>query len=207
MILSLLLACTGDEPVLVIPDDLAALAANTAPLPDNESETFMTAWGEEYEYDWVHGQGFIHAPLVDVWLAFQDLEVVVDRAVVAEYTLRSDTNPDYDVSFQVDNVVYDLVTVAYTMEWRESLLAGTADAPEVVGIRFELISEPTVISQMVGSIILTETADGNTHLDVVEQIIALQRGPDPIVAYVEDLFEDAVAFSHGDPLPERTAPE
>jgi hypothetical protein len=208
VILTLLLACTGDsEDVLVIPDDLAPLETNTATAPADGAEAFQTVSGEEYEYDWVHGQGYIHASVDQVWLAFQDLEVVVDRAAVAEYSMTSDTNQDYDISFQIDNTVHDLITVEYVREWRESVVGGTAEEPEVIGIRFEKISGTEVIEEMVGSIILTATEDGHTHLDVVEQIIALQRGPEPILQYIEDLYEDALAFAHGDPLPERTAPQ
>jgi len=204
VILLLTLACTGDEEVLVFPEGLAALAVNTAPLPADQAEAFETVWGEEYEYDWVHGQGYIHASVADVWAALQDLEVVVDRSAVHEYSFTGEGSDDFDVSFQVYNTVYDILTVEYVREWRESAVAGTVDAPEVVGIRFEKIEGSEVIEQMVGSIILTETDDGHTHLDVVEQMIALQRGAAPIVQYVQHLYEDAKAFAHGDPLPERS---
>jgi hypothetical protein len=210
VILLLTLACTGDDEPLVFPAGLAALATNTAPLPDDESETFHTVSGEEYEYDWVHGQGYIHASLADVWLAFQDLEVVVDRAAVHEYDFTGESDAAFDVSFQVHNLIYDLVTVEYERDWRESVVAGTIDAPEVVGIRFEKLETTEgldVIPLMVGSVILTETDDGNTHLDIVEEMIALQRGPEPILQYIEDLYDDARAFSKGETLPERSAPE
>ncbi len=60
---------------------------------------------------------------------------------------------------------------------------------------------------MVGSVILTATEDGHTHLDVIEHLRALQRGAEPIREYVEDLYEDALAYAHGEPLPERSPVE
>jgi len=211
VILLLTLACTGaDVEPLVFPEGLAALATNTAPLPANEAEAFETVSGEEYEYDWVHGQGYIHAPLADVWLAFQDLEVVVDRAAVHEYGFTGRTDDAYDVSFQVYNLIHDLVTVEYERDWRESVVSGTIDAPEVVGIRFEKLETTEgldVIPMMVGSVILTATESGYTHLDIVEEMIALQRGPAPILQYIQDLYDDAMAFSKGEPVPERSPPE
>ena len=207
MVLRLSIACTGDsEEVLVFPDGLAALATNTASAPADGAEDFQTVWGEEHDHDWVHGQGYIHAPVGDVWAAFQDLEVVVDRAAVHEYDWTPDTNAEYEVSFQVHNTVLDILTVEYTREWRQSTVAGTSDAPEVVGIRFEKIEGSAVIEQMVGSVILSETDDGHTHLDIIEEMVALQRGAEPIVQYVEHLYEDARAFAHGEALPERTPP-
>jgi len=151
----------------------------------------------------VHGQGFIHAPVDAVWEAFQDLEVVVDRAAVSEYSMTPDTDPRFDVSFQVRNLVEDIVTVEYVREWRESLLHSDDDGAELVAIRFEKIEGAEVIELMVGSVILTGTEEGHTHLDVVEHLVALQRGAEPILACVEDLYEDARAFSHGEALPER----
>ncbi len=130
MFLLLTFACTGDEELLVFPEGLAALAVNTAPLPDGEAETFEAVWGEEYEYDWVHGQGYIHAPVSEVWLAFQELDVVVDRAAVHEYGFTGESDPDFDVSFRVHNRIYDLVTVEYERDWRQSIVGGTLEAPE-----------------------------------------------------------------------------
>lgn len=197
-----LLACQPELPD--IPEGLAPLAENTAPLPDSEGIEVVT--GEDGDVDWAHAQALIDADIDAVWLAFQDHDVVVDRAVVSEWTVTPDTNADYDVSFQVDNVVHDILTVEYTREWRQSAVHETEDGLELVGVRFEKIEGTDVIDVMAGSILLSATEDGQTRLDMVEQLVALQRGSEPLQAYLEDLFEDARAHAHGEPLPER-APE
>ncbi|MCP4921846.1 MAG: hypothetical protein GY913_33515 [Proteobacteria bacterium] len=197
-----LLACQPELPE--IPEGLAPLADNTAPLPDSEGIHVVS--GEDGDVDWAHAQGLIDADVATVWAALQEHEVVVDRAVVSEWSVVEDTDADYDVSFQVHNTVNDILTVEYTREWRQSVVHETEEGAELVGIRFEKIDGTDVIDVMVGSVILSATEDGQTRLDMVEQLVALQRGPEPLVAYLEDLFEDAQAHSHGEPLPER-APE
>ena len=198
------MACSSGTELPEIPDNLAPLAANTAPAPAEGEEGFLTVSGEEFDYDWVHDQGFIHAPVDAVWEAFQDLEVVVDRAAVSEYSMVPYDDSRFDVSFQVRNLVEDILTVEYVREWRQSLLHSSDEGAELVAIRFEKTEGAEVIEMMVGSVILTGTDEGHTHLDIVEHLSAMQRGAEPIVAYVEDLYEDARAFSHGEPLPERS---
>ena len=196
-----LLACSPELPE--IPEGLVPLDENTAPLPDSEGIEIVT--GEDGDVDWAHAQALIDADVETVWLALQDHDVVVDRAVVAEWTVTEDTNADFDISFQVDNVVHDILTVEYKREWRQSLVHEGDDGPELVGVRFEKIEGTDVIDVMTGSIILSND-EGRTRLDMVYQLVALQRGAEPLVEYWEDLYEDARAHAHGEPLPER-APE
>jgi len=192
-----LLACADELPP--IPDGLVALEDNSASFPADEGLNLLS--GEEDDYDWVHAAGRIDAPVAEVWAAIQVEDVFIDRRQVAEWSITTDTEPEYDVSMVVHNIVHDVITVEYDTAWRQSLVYGPKDDMELVAVRFEKIDGTDVIERMVASLHLEKVDEETTHWSFVEHLKALQRGPEPIVIFAEDLFDETLMTLNGEELP------
>jgi hypothetical protein len=202
--LLLAIACS-DEPEYIVPEGLEALEDNLATLPADGSETIDIVSGQADDYAWVHGMGYVHAPIEEVWAAVQDSDVVMDRRAVTSWTRTDDTAPDYDVSFTMHHVVEDIVTVEYDLEWRQSLLLITPEeGEEIVACRYEKTGGSELIQLLVGSLLLHRVDDELTSMELVEHMAAPQDPEDRVARYVGDLHTDMVAFVHDEPLPEYT---
>ena len=196
MLIQILFACGEELPP--IPDGLAELEPNTASFPSEPGLDVVS--GEEDDYDWVHAAGLVDAPVSEVWAAIQVEDVFIDRRQVNEWAVTHDTEDEYDVSFVVHNTVHDVITVEYDTAWRQSQVYVTEDS-ELVAVRFEKIDGTDVIERMVASLHLEEV-DGQTRWSFVEHLKALQRGPEPIVIFAEDFFDETVLTLEGEDLPD-----
>lgn len=203
-----LTGCFGNEST-EFPSGLEPLdGMNRAPRPDLDAngvlpETVSFARGETNEWEWVHGRGFVKAPLGETWLAFQDPEVVIDRREVDEWQVDENVEPGFDRSFVVHNTVHDFITVNFDMTWRQSVVEGDEAAPEVVAIRFQKTFGTVFITILRGSVVLRSAPedDGITEIELVEHIDAAQGGADTIQSYLTDLHASVVARVHGRALP------
>jgi hypothetical protein len=177
----------------------ASEPAGTATDPHPEALELLTGQGEGYE--WVHAKGFVKRPIDEVWAAFQDPEVVVDRRKVARWTVARDVDSSIDVSFVVGNTVEDVVDVFFEITWRQSAVEGTSAEPERVAMRFDKTFGTVFIETLRGSIELTPVDDGTTRVSMIEHLQAAQGGIDNAVTFLRDLHGSVAARAAARPLP------
>ncbi len=202
---SLLVGC-GD-PTLAFPEGLEPLdPVNLASLPEGspddpypEEANVVLSQGEGYGV--AHLAGYLHASAREAWAALQVPEVLVDRREVDAWEV-TELPPDgvYDVLLDVQNVVYDVITVTYDETW------GFGDVSEDQGVwaaRWAKTGGSTVIALLEGSAVLADVADGVATVELMQHLDALQVDPAATsAARLRDMFDDLVACVHGDPLPE-----
>lgn len=200
-----LLGCDSDE-ATEFPDGLAPLEESTAPAPDPidgdpfpEDVRFVV--GTEDEYSWAHGRGFVHKPLSETWAAMRDPEVCVDRREVDEWSVENDIEKEYDFSYRIHNIVNDIITVEFDITWRQGVVEGDLDKPELVGARFQKTFGTTFIELLSGSVVARAKDENTTELEFVEHLRATGKGSETVQSYLRDYFASIVAKAHGKPLP------
>lgn len=190
------------------PDGLEPLEDCSPGFPggeDNTPESINTAGGEDEENDWYwgHACGYVHADVDQVWAALQDADVVVDRRRVSEWEVtETDREPDYDVSFRVHNLVEDLLTVEYDIDWRQGIWEQDDDGVvESVAIRWQKTEGVAIIEVIQGSIVIQQVDEGVTSIEIVEHVKAPQFSGDEVEQFTIDLYGSMLAWLDGDPLP------
>lgn len=201
---TLLIACGGGEqpfePGFEPLEDLRveAPAADGGTLP----EAFAIATGtDDAGMHWGHLRGFVHGPLVDVWAAYQQADVVVDRRRVAEWGGTAVDEPDADFAQDIDHRVEDIITIEYVVRWRHAAV-GDLDAPDKVSMRWQKTEGGALIETLRGSVALLPTDDPDiTEVQSIEHLKAPRTGPEEVEGLLTDVWADVVAFTHGRPLP------
>lgn len=202
---TLLSGCFGNE-VTEFPEGLEPLGESTVTGPGTESDPFP----EEYELllvndgrvSEIHGRGYIHAPIAEVWDAFQEPAVGADRRTDSGWSSETIEDEAYDASYLVHHTVVDIVTVEWGVTWRHGLIEGTYEAPELVAIRWRKTEGSTLINRIDGSILLRPVDDGQyTEIELVYQAAATGSGPDTYLRYMQDIYDDALATVNGEELP------
>jgi hypothetical protein len=127
--------------------------------------------------------------------------VNVDRRRVDRWSWSSAENRNCDVSYIIHNAVEDIVTVEFDVTWCHGLVEGRSDAPEVVGIRFQKTDGSDFIDSMVASVTLYALEEDITAIECIEHLDAIMVGPEDVTATLSDLHASAVAWVHGEPLP------
>lgn len=146
------------------------------------------------------GNGYFHADLATVWKAFATPEIVADQGA-DELTFRGDSEPEYQVSFVVHNVVHDVITVAWDVTWREIASKGTREAPEEVRVRWQKTEGTGFIETFEGSVGLFRVAPGVTRLELVQRIEAHGQTIDETVRGSRSLYDRVVTAIHTAPAP------
>ena len=90
-----------------------------------------------------------------------------------------------------------MVTVEWDVEFRATTLE-----PGFAAMRAEKTEGSEVIELLAFSLVLEEIRPGVVRWDYVQHLRALQGGSEPAESYALDLYNDAVAVVHGQPLPE-----
>lgn len=198
-----LVACVPPPPV-VPPEWAAPLEEeNLAPVPTSDDgeahpEAIETVHGDTGTYLWAHGRGFLHAPLAEVAEALRDPDVCVDRREVTSWTVEHDVDPDAPVSFRVDHVVENVVTVRFTTLWRQG---SVGDDPTVYGRALK--TEGTeFIATLEDSVVLRPVSGDVTAVELMRHREAVMGGPAETAQYLTDLFESLRARVRGEALPE-----
>lgn len=198
-----LAGCFGDVET-VFPDGLEPLEATRA-LPFDEGscpEGPNLAQGEREAHAWVHLRGCLPGTLSEVWSVLRTPEVTVDRRAVDTWSVTLDTDPTYAFSYTVANEVKRVITVNYELAWRQDVVTGSLDAPEVVAARWQKVRGSEVISLLEGSFVAKPRGDDAVELEVVYRQDGAFRDKDAILAYVRDFFASALAVTRGEPLPD-----
>ena len=197
--------CFGEE-VSEFPEGLEPLGENMLAGPgtadDPTPEAYEVMGTEGGRFDLVLGRGYIHAPLAQVWAAYRDPAVGADRRTSPDWSSTPIPDTEYDDSYVVHHVANDVITVEWDVTWRHGLVMGTAEEPELVAIRWQKTGGSTLIRVIEGSLLLRPAGDGSvTEVELVYHASAIGAGLDTFERYMQDIFNDAVATTHGDPLP------
>lgn len=197
----LLGGCFGNERT-EFPPGLEPLEPNLAPSPgDDAPEVLAFTRGERGDLAWSHARGFVRADLETTWAAMQVREVSVDRRKVARWTIEENVEPEYEVSYRVHNEVDSIITVRFDITWRQGLIEGTAESPELVAIRYQKTDGTVFISNLSGSILARSLGDV-TELELVEHLDASNgAGHEEIESFLNDYYGSLLAAAHGRPLP------
>lgn len=205
LVLSLLCACSGgkDADTAPIPDTLAPLTDAVPDCPAGLTEGVTIASTREDDFFSAQSCGYVSAPFEDVVTAVQTPEVGIDRrkVVVDDCTITMDADATFPVSYDIDTVVVDLVTVEYTLAWRHDQ---GADGEWLT--RWKMTTDNDFVNLIEGSVV-TEVApedpSGDTvRVEVVEHIDAvLDSQEEQITTFLQDFYDSIVASAHGQPLP------
>lgn len=204
---ALLSGCFGTE-VTEFPDGLEPLDENDLEPPmgtadDPYPEEYVLEGTHSGAYDLILGRGYIQAPLADVWAAYQNPAVGADRRTSPDWSSTPIEGSTYDASYVVHHITYDIVTVEWDVTWRHGLVEGTIEEPEIVAIRWQKTDGSTLIRTIEGSLVLRSVGDGDvTEVELAYHANATGASLDSYLQYMRDVYDDAVAVSHGQPLPE-----
>ncbi len=185
---------------------LASLELNTAPPPESEGEEWpevlSQVGGENDDYLWGHGLGYVQAPVRDVWQAVQDPLLVADRRGTDSQEFVIDEDPRLDHGFTLFYAVERLITIEWSEEWCHAVTEGSLQEPVAAVVRYQKVEGDDVIELIEGSITLLEVAPSVTEVGFVEHLQALGAEPTMISQYFDDLFDSILAGAAGEPLPE-----
>lgn len=198
--------CGGSNEITEFPAGLDSLEPNIAPAPtptaaDRYPETIAFDRGATADYEFVHGRGYVHAPISAVFTAFRDPAVTADRRRVSAYTSTIDVEPAYPYSYRVHNIVNDIVTIEFDITWRLGPTAGTAESPTSFGARYQKTFGSSFIDVLAGSVVARVVDSNTTEVELIRHLRATAQNADDAEQTVRDLFTSVVASAHGQPLP------
>jgi hypothetical protein len=203
--LPIALGCQHDV-TTSFPPGLQPLDVDGVPAPNGTStdpfpESINVQTGNDDTSNYGHGTGYVHANINDVWAAMKDPEVIIDRHHIDAWTVDWNVEPDYDVSFRTNYTVNGIVTVKFSLTWREGVVAGPKDKPTQVSVVYEKTQGSSYINLMKGSIQLVAVSDTVTELQYAERLDAPQTDEGTISSWINSGFASVVARVHGQPLP------
>lgn len=193
--LTLLLTACGAPPVELPPDLVPLDEVNQAPLPGPEGdvdypEAFNVVGGDERDYHWAHGRGYVRRPMANVWNALQDPEVTIDRRQVHEWEVKQGINPSRAASWTVKHTVHHrLATIEFVAEWNLDFRGGTPESPEVVAGRAAKIAGTPFISRLEDSIVLRAVDDDVTLVELIRHSETFNTGEAENQQYLTDVYE------------------
>lgn len=199
-------ACDKDKAEDLAPTGLEPLEdenlASAPSLNDDGSypESMNVSSGSDDTYAWAHARAYVLADVAETWACFATPDVVVDRRRMESWTATMDVE-DYDVSFTLDHVTADILTIEYQLTWIQGATVGTADAPEEVGIRWAKTAGSDLVYLLEGSAVLTSEAEGVTGVQLIEHLDTPGSGPEDVEAYFADLYSSVLACKDGEALP------
>jgi hypothetical protein len=203
-------ACQHDTTTVFSPG-LEPLGTDTVAPPNADGgdaypETLVLTQGTQGDlggsgYNYVVATGYVQAGINDVWAAFKIPNVVVDRHAINSYTVQNNVEKGYDVSFATDYTINNVITVSYTLTWREGAVAGTEGDPSQVSVVYEKTFGSSFVSIMAGSIELISVNAGVTELQFVQHMNATDTDSGTIASWTNELFASVVAQVHGKSLP------
>lgn len=189
------------------PDGLEPLEENEVAPPEGTDadpypEEFVIESMAAGRYDTILGRGYIQGSLADVWAAYRTPAVGADRRTSPEWSSTPGDAGEYDDVYVVHHIAHDIVTVEWDVTWRHGLVEGTAEEPELVAIRWQKTDGSTLVSIIEGSLVLRPTEDGSaTEVELAYHASATGASTATYERYMRDVYDDAVAQTHGDPLP------
>lgn len=158
--------------------------------------------------DQAMGRGYLKFPLLTVWDKLKDPNVVhlclggtVVDCVDEYHPLPGLETADFPVSFRIDYVVHDIITVEWWHTWREGPLEGTVDAPLAVGARYQKTWGLENIRVQTGSFVLRPVgATGQcTSIEMVAWLDGDRSNENTVAGTVSNAYNSLQAALHAPP--------
>ena len=208
-------ACLNNDIKHAFPEGLEALdELKVSPPSGDDSNSYpqelnLLSGGDDEEYAWVHAAGYLHGEITTVWEWIRDEEIYVNLREVTEYSVTEQNSDSYDYVYLVHNIVEDIITVEFDLEWRHGSFSGDVEAPESVAIRWQKTEGTEHIGLLEGSLQLfpVENDQGTAAEDVVEvqfvyHLTSTLDQEENAVNYINDVFERWHAAVNGLSMPE-----
>lgn len=149
--------------------------------------------GPSIAHSWAHGRGYVNCSLPKVLLALHDPAASRIISPGNHWTASPPgVEPGYDVSFDVTYVVYETITVRWTLRTRGGVLTPglVTDPGARVGLRYQKTCGDDHIALQSGSLVATQApGDPNaTQLELVGWLNATTQGPDDVGGTLRDWF-------------------
>ena len=141
-------------------------------------------------------------PIDAVYDALRKPRVNANRRSLAGYTVDWDVEPEYTHSYVLHNRVEDLISFEFDVNWRHGALDGNEASPGEVGTRWQKTDGSDVIELQRGSVYTWAYSDDITALEIVVHQRSMGDDGPILVDYLDDMYADILAASHGEPLPE-----
>lgn len=201
--LPLLTACQKDV-VTEFPDGLEPLEDTLlVDAPEGYAEEVNVASGEGDDYAWAHARGYLSAELDQAVDCMRQGEIMVDRRSVDEWTITDLDDPQYDFSVEIWNLVYDLVDVEFTNQWRQSVVED-AEYGEVLAVRWQKTEGSDFLPLLEGSMLFLPVDEGVLEVQIIEHLDALIDPEETAAQTIEDYYTELRAHVKGEDLPSYT---
>jgi hypothetical protein len=145
----------------------------------------------------VYARGFVTVPFATMWSAAKAYEPNVSTCATSEHMVTIGNEPQYEFSFLIHYIVYEILTVEWNDQWRFGLIEDGFGM-----IRHQKVQGSDFISLSQGTIQVLATGDpGVSELAFVEHLDAVSAGTADVVQGVQHNYDALVATAHGDPIP------
>ena len=180
------------------------LRDSRASWPDGNDGWVFKKGSNDDSPGWCDANGFINAPLSEVWQALRHEDVVVERDRVDEWSKVGSCDAEpfeecFDFFSHMSVMGVDIDTI---VTWRYDVQKWDGDTPLSMVIRYQKSWGSDVIDRNTGSLILETVDDGKTRIEYVGEISTWgSDDSDAMESYARSLVADLEAFVEGRPLP------
>jgi hypothetical protein len=165
-----------------------------SPLAGPYASGVAVVYGPSIAHAWAHGRGFVRCPLASVYLALADPAASRIVAPGGHFTDTLGVEPAYPISYNVEYVVHDVLTVRWNILTRGGLLQGTqaSDLGARVGLRYQRTCGDDHIALESGSLVATAAqADAAyTQIELVGWLNAATQGPSDVGGTLTDWWRN-----------------
>lgn len=145
----------------------------------------------------IHARGFVRQPIDVVWAAAQSPDPNVSACKTSEHSVTVGNEPQYDFSFLIHYIVYDILTVEWDDQWRFGRIT-----PELGMIKHQKVQGSDFVTLSDGTIQVVATSDPDvTELQFVEHLDAISASAADVIEGVQHNYDALVAVAHGNPIP------
>jgi len=185
------------------PAGLEPLEDNTAPEQAGAIEPRIDfVDGDNGNWAWVHGRGYLRARPGDVWETLKDPELMAAVCSTHSHAVEADGEPDYEHSFQLGYFVDDVLNIEWDELWRYGTIEGMTAAPSLAMIRYQKIWGSELIYTLEGSIQLHATEDPEiTELQLIEHLAAAGGDMSDIRQTMQQRYDSVSAVVAGGVAP------
>jgi len=165
--------------------------------PGTYPQAIHLASGPSIAHAWAHGRGYVACSLPKVFEALKDPAASRIIAPGGLFTDSLGVEPAYPISYNVEYVVRQTITVRWNILTRGGLLSAglVTDPGAVVGLRYQKTCGDDHIALESGSLV-AQAAPGDpnvTQLELVGWLIAATQGPDDVRGTLSDWFANLTA--------------
>lgn len=152
-------------------------------------------YGPSISHAWAHARGYVHCSLPKV---YQALKLPAASRIITPGGHYTDTVPaeqGYSISYNVEYVVQDVITVRWNILTRGGVVTGTETAPVLIGLRYQKTCGDSHISLESGSLVASAApGDPNTtQVEMVGWLNATTQGPSDVGGTLSDWFANLTA--------------